>query len=1040
MIAAQSRTRVAILGGGVSALTAALELSDPAQKDAFDITIYQMGWRLGGKCASGRNADNNCAIQEHGLHVFFGFYDNAFQVLRQCYDTLDRDPASRFPTLFDALARNDSMTLLEQVDGQWRSWKIDCPPLPGLPGDGDPPGVWTVVTSALEWLAGCHGALHAASATGLAPVAAHKPGWWERLFGHGFAPRTDEYASQGGFSLDAARHAARALPDAPEQHQMEQHVRIADLIAAAWAEMRGWFPDPASWRGDLRHMLIEADLIWANLVGILRDGLLIHPHSATARMNERDYRDWLGLHGAHTETLDSAPVRALYDLIFAYPEGDIGRPGNAEAGSMVNALLQLWRYRGAVTWKMRAGTGDVVIAPMYEVLRKRGVKVEFFARVSDLVPDPAGTRIDRVVIQRQVNLKAEPYDPLIRCDGLDCWPDRPKYDAIVEGPDLEAAGIDLESRWSGWADRGGEQKLLAGRDFDVLVLGISKEGLGDICSGLIAQKPAWQDMMAAVRTVETQSVQLHLDRGLAQMGWGGPAGSLAGAFDASALDTWAEISEILPQEGWSGPDAPVAAVILCGPKVGPALPPAPSDADYPRRAIGQVTDTTLDFLTRRSTAIWPGLNGPSGFDWAALHDASARTGPDRLDAQYLRANIDPSERYVQSFAGTGKHRLRTDRSGYANLYLTGDWIDNPQNLGSFEASVMAGKLASRAISGHPKAILRLAADSPYLDQRPPVPPRGRFTAPYMVHGGVQTFSGPITFENTTMWAFVVPADLAKLTALCGRIFNDPTGGAHDYVPLTNRVLMSVTEIPRGRFRSYPGMGYAQERELAVWMFLGKRKYSGSPIIERVDAFCPYLFLDNPIARSTGREVFGYMKQMGWISHSQPQAGRHLLSIDAYGTPVGGDDALWDRNLFVTLEQIAAPAGAVESAIDSVEAAAQIVSQGLTRGGDWIVPGLNLVEQAVEALRTGTITQMFLKQYRDIEDTTMACYQAIAEAPARITRIEGVHFASNFQFTRHNLVNIPMCEELGIPETCQTELAMKLELDMTVDPGRVVWEA
>ncbi len=48
------RKRIAILGGGVGAITAAFELT--SQNDwqtRYEITLYQMGHRLGGKGASG---------------------------------------------------------------------------------------------------------------------------------------------------------------------------------------------------------------------------------------------------------------------------------------------------------------------------------------------------------------------------------------------------------------------------------------------------------------------------------------------------------------------------------------------------------------------------------------------------------------------------------------------------------------------------------------------------------------------------------------------------------------------------------------------------------------------------------------------------------------------------------------------------------------------------------------------------------------------------------------------------------------------------
>ena len=87
------RRRIVILGGGMAGLAAAWRLSDPDGEPA-EVTVYQRGWRLGGKGASSRGP--NGRIEEHGLHVWLGFYDNAFRLLRSCYEELDRpgtDPA-----------------------------------------------------------------------------------------------------------------------------------------------------------------------------------------------------------------------------------------------------------------------------------------------------------------------------------------------------------------------------------------------------------------------------------------------------------------------------------------------------------------------------------------------------------------------------------------------------------------------------------------------------------------------------------------------------------------------------------------------------------------------------------------------------------------------------------------------------------------------------------------------------------------------------------------------------------------------------------
>ena len=66
--------KVAVLGGGAAGVAAAFWLSAPEQNGRYQVTLYTQGWRLGGKCASGRNADLDNRIEEHGLHMLMGCY------------------------------------------------------------------------------------------------------------------------------------------------------------------------------------------------------------------------------------------------------------------------------------------------------------------------------------------------------------------------------------------------------------------------------------------------------------------------------------------------------------------------------------------------------------------------------------------------------------------------------------------------------------------------------------------------------------------------------------------------------------------------------------------------------------------------------------------------------------------------------------------------------------------------------------------------------------------------------------------------------
>ncbi|XUM21775.1 NAD(P)-binding protein [Bradyrhizobium oligotrophicum S58] len=118
-----TKTRVAILGGGIGALSAAFALSeiDP-RGERYEITLYQLGWRLGGKTASGRNAKQGQRIEEHGLHIWAGFYENAFTILRAALKALDAPPSDPIRTIDDAFKRQNEIFYAEYTDGQWLPW------------------------------------------------------------------------------------------------------------------------------------------------------------------------------------------------------------------------------------------------------------------------------------------------------------------------------------------------------------------------------------------------------------------------------------------------------------------------------------------------------------------------------------------------------------------------------------------------------------------------------------------------------------------------------------------------------------------------------------------------------------------------------------------------------------------------------------------------------------------------------------------------------------------------------------------------------
>ena len=146
-----SRPRIAILGGGAAGITAAFELSSAGWRERYEsITVYQQGWRLGGKGASGRGECDR--IEEHGLHIWLGFYQNAFRMMRECYDELGRDPSVPIATVEQAFERASQFVVQEPRGHGWLPWTATFPETDELPGTGEPtiPSLWELLVRALR--------------------------------------------------------------------------------------------------------------------------------------------------------------------------------------------------------------------------------------------------------------------------------------------------------------------------------------------------------------------------------------------------------------------------------------------------------------------------------------------------------------------------------------------------------------------------------------------------------------------------------------------------------------------------------------------------------------------------------------------------------------------------------------------------------------------------------------------------------------------------------------------------------------------------
>ena len=561
-MAASDKKRVVILGGGPSALATAFELTSGELADRHEVTLLQPGWRLGGKCASGRGANER--IEEHGLHVWFGSYDNAFALMRRCYDELDRDPAryafTSVGTAFDGLTK----AILWQHDageqdaaGEWSPHELSFPRTPSRPNDA----------------VGAIGLVLRELASGLANLEREgvppddKVPFAEQMH----VEEPSGIAASAEVAVRLLEHHVNEIAAGLRSPLDDDFTDLAQLIevSAHLSQRLDLLGPEALESADVRFRRETILLVLTITRGILGDGLLIDGFDS---INDVDLGAWLRRHGGNLgEDPTNWPiiVRAIYDGCFAFAGGNPAKPTIA-AGRAIQGLVRcLLHYRGTVIARMRGGMGDTVIAPFYEVLVQRGVDIRFFHAVKELHTDGAGRTVTAIDVVRQVELSGE-YQPLSDVpfggpEGPTCIPSWSAQLPWAIIKDARRLGPDLGERLEHEIDPFGGKTftLHAGKDFDVVVLAVPPDVQREICQAVHRASAGYARMLDSTRTVATQSSQMWLDQPTKDLGDERFVDAFVSRY-VEPIDTYSAMSHLLECEHWPAHDDIQHVAYFCG--------------------------------------------------------------------------------------------------------------------------------------------------------------------------------------------------------------------------------------------------------------------------------------------------------------------------------------------------------------------------------------------------------------------------------------------------------------------------------------------
>ena len=859
-----AKKKIAIIGGGVGAITSAYAITQqPNWQDEYEITLYQLGWRLGGKGASGRNMKHAGRIEEHGLHIWAGFYENGFRLMRDCYDQLNetglRRPDAPLGTLDKAFTGLNRFLLAEEIetDGvkKIHPWFLEFPPNNDVPGTGGVlPTPFAYFQMAVEAITDYIEKI-------LEELGKDVP--------HTLPPRfagplkAQKLVVKNRSPLHHLRDYARALSNNAFDHTDSQNQTLGDLTQHA----QSWFDDQAFPEGvasdEARRLKYLISLSMAFFKGTIDNGLFRNGFDA---IDNWEISEWLLHYGASREAVYSAVFRGCYDYVFGYPAG-VTDHRSVGAGTAIRGLLRLaFTYKGSLFFKMTAGMGDTIFAPYYQMLKHRGVKFKFFNAATHLALDKTKTYIDRIDMVAQAKVKDGDYDPFVIVKDLPCWPSEPLWDQLVDGAKLEKSGVDFECEKE--APTGEKYSLQRGTDFDELILGASLGSLPYMASELVAASNRWKLMMEKVGTVATHAAQFWVDKTAAEMGWNDlvakhnigniPADlkTLITSF-VEPLDTWADMSDLIDREDWADP-GPKSIAYFCSPAHNAGVDP------------GTWEERVKDWADNDLIRMWPGATKGGKFDLSLLHAEGAKTGPAKFKAQYFRENLYGSERYVLSVPNSVQYRLPPDGAGFENLFIAGDWTRCGINAGCVEAATISGLAAARGLTG---ADIEIVGEG---DIAPDAGPTGaaKLQSPYAQNANwpLTPFFGVGELDGFFSFHAVDARELEKCLPKGMTLHPQSVTpeGKHPVSILANQQMgVRPTIMPKLLgFRDY------YEAIIAI-------NYVQVEGHEGAFAYLPNLYLTRKIPQLAGIWFYGYNKRMGQLN-----MGNNRYSVKTQtGSPV-----------------------------------------------------------------------------------------------------------------------------------------------------------
>ncbi len=307
---------------------------------------------------------------------------------------------------------------------------------------------------------------------------------------------------------------------------------------------------------------------------------------------------------------------------------------------------------------------------------------------------------------------------------------------------------------------------------------------------------------------------------------------------------------------------------------------------------------------------------------------------------------------------------------------------------------------------------------------------------YVEWGSRVSAPPPVECHGGSFLALVVKGDAEKIGNLVDKVLTAPARGRVEYRALLDRMLLlvgSFAELGSGA-HGFGDWGTVSETHLSLWVPVAAGHDEGGIFMpDHVALTVPYILVDNPLSYAGGREDYGYPKAMACF---EPAGGSGpKVEVSVFGGNFGrANKAGWVRLMTVLVEQAAVAADETAPWRKGDELVPYIEEQETP--DSIAVSGFSLANIVAELLSDGA-PQVSLKQVRDAGPQDVACYQAIVQAPVRMTNLKWRDAGGPWKVEVEALESHPLQEDLGIAGTLSADVALEVEFDLTLEPGKAI---